>query len=174
MDKIVGCLKGFLIKIGDIVSWINVLLVLVIILQVILRYGLGEGMIALEELQWHCYALCIMVGFSYTDAKDAHVKVDLISSKFSPKANAYIELFGTLFLLIPFLIVVIDHGLEYTKTSFASMEKSPSPGGLPFRWLIKSLIPLSMFLMMLSAFSKIIRSISFIKNHNTSGESHGS
>lgn len=162
MKTIASKLRAFILSIGDIISWINVALVLVIILQVLLRYGFGEGMIALEELQWHFYAIIIMIGFSYADAKDAHVRVDLLSSKLSVKANAWIELLGVIFLLIPFLYVVFDHGLEYTKSSFQSSEVSPSPGGLPLRWLIKSLIPLSMFLMFLSALTKIIRSLDLI------------
>ncbi len=170
-------LKRFTVAIGNFISWANIILVFVILLQVFLRYGMGEGMIALEELQWHLYAVIIMIGFSYADANDAHVRVDLLSSKFSPKTNAWIEILGIVFLLIPFLIVVMDHGWEYTKVSFGSSETSPSPGGLPYRWIIKSLIPISMVLMMLSCFYKISRSIHFLmtgEHIDNSGEgSHG-
>ncbi len=167
MQKTAQIIHNFIKKIGDITSWATFILMLVILLQVVLRYGFGEGMVYLEELQWHLYAVIIMIGFSYSHVKETHVRVDVISSNFSQKTRMYIELFGLIILLIPFLIIVFDHGYEFFLDSFRNGEKSPSPGGLPMRWLVKLLIPVSMGLIMISSFGKILELIVGIKGEKS-------
>ena len=135
--------KGFL-KIWEYASWANGVLIFVIILQVFLRYCLGEGAMALEELQWHCFAVIIMLGISYADFSNSHVRVDILSQKFSPRLRKLIEALGIFLFLFPFLWIVIDHGLNFTFDSYRNGESSQNPGGLTHRWIIKSLIPLSM------------------------------
>lgn len=166
MSALANVLNRFVIKIGDYCAWANVLLIFVIILQVVLRYGFSDGMIALEEMQWHLYAVVIMIGFSYALAKDNHVRVDLVSSKFSMRTKLYIEIFGMIFLFFPFLFIMIYHGINYVESSFLSSEVSPSPGGLPLRWLIKSLIPISMLLMFMATLSHILKSITLLGEFN--------
>jgi TRAP-type mannitol/chloroaromatic compound transport system permease small subunit len=157
MEKFCDFLETIVERIGHIAMWSNGLLVLVIILQVILRYAFNHGLVALEELEWHLYAVGIMVGASYAMVKNVHIRVDLIHSKLSNKTQAIFEIFGILFLLLPFLFVIFHHSLDFVHEAWRLSERSPSPMGLPFRWIIKSFIPFSFGLMILVAVSKITK-----------------
>ena len=100
-------LDAFIRHIGHFFMWANVILIFVIILQVFLRYGLGRGLVILEEIQWHLYALGIMFGASYAMMMDSHIRVDIIHARLSAKWRLRWDLFGILFLLIPFIIIIL-------------------------------------------------------------------
>ncbi|MCK5097491.1 MAG: TRAP transporter small permease subunit, partial [Desulfobacteraceae bacterium] len=144
-------------RIGHIAMWSNGLLVFIIILQVILRYVFNNGLIALEELEWHLYAVGIMTGASYAMVKDVHIRVDLVHSRLSNKTQTIFEIFGILFLLLPFLCVIFHHSLDFVYEAWRLSERSPSPMGLPYRWVVKGLIPFGFGLMILVAMSKITK-----------------
>ena len=149
----------FVRQLGRSISWVYIILVIVIIIQVILRRGLSSGSIALEELQWHLYAIGVLFGLSYAQATDAHVRVDVFKNVYSNKAKHIIEITGICFLLLPFLYVVIYHSLDFVYESFRMSERSNAPSGLPFRWLIKTAIPISMGLLALTSISRLLREI---------------
>lgn len=155
-------LDGFILGVGHWISWANGLLVLVIVLQVVLRYGFGHGLVLLEELEWHLYALAFMCGLSYALITDAHVRVDLLSDRFSPKAKHWIEVCGILFLLLPFIAAILYHSYDFFMDSWIHNERSAAPLGLPCRWVIKGVIPLSFGLFALAALSRMIRSLQAI------------
>ena len=152
-------LDNFILRIGRFLSWANGLLILVIVLQVILRYGFGHGLVILEELEWHLYSLAFMFGLSYAIVTNAHVRVDLLYNKFFKRTQEWIEIFGTVFLLLPFIVVVIIFGLEFFNLSWVHNERSLAPMGLPWRWIIKGVIPLSFAMFALAAISRLIRAI---------------
>jgi TRAP-type mannitol/chloroaromatic compound transport system permease small subunit len=152
----------FILRIGKILSWANGILILVIVLQVFLRYGLGRGLVALEELEWHLYSLAFMCGLSYAIVTNAHVRVDLISISLAPRTREWIELLGVFFLILPFAGIVIYYGMEFWYASWIHNERSLAPMGLPWRWVIKALIPLSFGLLALAAVSRLIKAIQFL------------
>ncbi len=143
--------------IGHIVMWSNGILILIIILQVVLRYGFGRGMVILEELQWHLYALGIMIGASYALVTDSHIRVDIIQSRMSEKWKNRWELFGIIFLLLPFICVIFHQSLDFFYESYRVNESSDAPLGLPFRWIIKGVIPVSFALLILATISRAVR-----------------
>ncbi len=149
--------------IGHVVMWSNVILIGVIILQVILRYGFGRGLVILEELQWHLYAVGIMFGASYAQVLDAHIRVDIIHARLSDKWKLRWDLFGIIFLLLPFIIVIFDQSLAFTAESFRLGERSDAPLGLPWRWAIKSVIPISFGLLVVAAVSRAVRIIAQLR-----------
>jgi len=157
MEKFCDFLETIVEKIGHIAMWSNGLLVLIIIAQVILRYVFHHGLVALEELEWHLYAVGIMTGASYAMVKDVHIRVDLVHARLSNKTQAIFEIFGILFLLLPFAGVIFHHSLDFVHEAWRLNEQSPSPMGLPFRWIIKSFIPFGFGLMILVALSKITK-----------------
>lgn len=172
-DKIVNTphfcqvIDGFIRRIGQAIAWLNFLLIFNILLQVILRYAFGKGMVWLEELQWHLYGACIMFGISYGITEDAHIRLDLFHQRFSPRKKELIELFGILFLLLPLVIILFVHGLDFVESSWRVSERSESPLGLPARWLIKSVLPISMFLIILASVSRMVRSVTIIFQKKT-------
>lgn len=151
-----------LLRLGRLLSWANGLLIVVIVLQVVLRYGFGHGLVVLEELEWHLYGLAFMFGLSYALVTDAHVRVDLLQGRFSGKTRCWIEVLGTLLVLLPFIVAVIIHGYDFFLDSWAHSERSSAPLGLPFRWAIKAVIPVSFALFGIAALSKVLRCLSVI------------
>jgi len=126
-----------IVRIGDAVSWIWLALMFVIVLGVILRYVFGAGRIEVEELQWHLYAIGFLVGLSVCVSNDSHVRVDVLREHIPPRMRAWIELYGLLLLVLPFVALILIYGAPFVVTSFVRGEISPSPGGLPYRWIIK-------------------------------------
>lgn len=168
-DKLCNTTDGFIRLIGHVVMWGNGILVLVIILQVVLRYGFGRGMVVIEELQWHLYGLGIMIGASYALVSDSHIRVDIVQANMTRKWKNRWELFGLLFLLLPFAIVIFHQSLDFVHESFRVNESSDAPLGLPFRWIIKGVIPVSFALLILAAVSRVVRILSFMRKGKSDG-----
>jgi TRAP-type mannitol/chloroaromatic compound transport system permease small subunit len=148
--------------VGHTAAWLNVVLILVIITQVILRYVFHRGFVALEELQWHLYAIMIMFGLSYGIVSNSHIRLDLFHRNFSPRKKEIVELLGLLLLLMPLVVILFLHSLDFVATSYRIGERSDSPLGLPYRWIIKSIIPISMSLLAVAALSRIVRASLFL------------
>ena len=144
-------------RIGNAVSWIWVVLLVVIVCNVLLRYALSEGRIEFEEIQWHLYSVGFMVGLGYALQHDAHVRVDVLHERFQPATRAWIELYGIVLFLMPFVAMMLIYGVLFVADSFATGEVSSSPGGLPYRWAIKSVIVIGFALLGLAAFSRLTR-----------------
>jgi len=83
--------------------------------------------------------------------------VDVLHERFSPTAQAWVEFYGILLFLLPFVILVVVYSIPFVTTSFALSEISNAPGGLPFRWLIKAMLPLGFALLGLAAVSRLTR-----------------
>lgn len=146
--------------IGNVVCWSNAVLIVVIIGNVLLRYGFHSGHPALEELQWHLYALGVMMGVSYAQVTDSHVRVDVVATKLSETAIRFWEIFGILVFVFPFVFVVFWHSLDFFQESWRVNERSDAPIGLCCRWAIKAVIPVSFFLLFLAVLSRLLSNIS--------------
>jgi len=144
---------------GQAIAWVYIALIIAIISQIILRRGFHNGMIALEELQWHLYAIGVMFGMVYTQVSDAHVRVDLFHQKMSPIAKHWVEIFGLLFLAMPFIGTVFINSFDFVYEAWRVGETSDSQSGLPYRWIIKGVIPASCGLLLLAMFTRLLRSI---------------
>ena len=150
LDKIV-------LAVGNAVSWLSVVLILAIVTQVLSRYVFNVNFIALEELQWHLYAMGVMFGLSFAMANHSHVRVDIFRANFSEKTQRIIEIIGILFLMVPFIYIVIDFGWDLAAEAYRVGERSDAIEGLPHRWIIKSVIPISFFLLFLATSARFIR-----------------
>ncbi|MDO6805473.1 TRAP transporter small permease subunit, partial [Wenyingzhuangia sp. 1_MG-2023] len=106
------------IRLSQAIAWIFALLMVVILTQVMLRRGFSAGMIALEELQWHLYAIGVFAGVLYAQANNSHVRVDVLHSHFSPTTKHVVEILGLTLLLLPFLMLVFYHGLDFVYQSW--------------------------------------------------------
>jgi TRAP-type mannitol/chloroaromatic compound transport system permease small subunit len=162
-------LESLIQCIGHVVCWFNGLLVIVIVLQVLLRYVFGRGLVMLEELEWHLYAAGFLFGLSYAVTKNSNVRVDLVQRRFSKQTREWIEAIGILVLLLPFIIVIFLHSLEFTRHSWTFSEESQAPLGLPCRWIIKSIIPISFVLLAAAAVARLVRAFDVIRRKNDHG-----
>ena len=144
-------------QIGRATSYIWLVLLAVVVVNVVLRYAFSEGRIELEELQWHLYSIGFLLGMSYAYKADSHIRVDVLHERMQPRTQAWIEFYGILLFLLPFISLVLIYALPFVYSSWNLNEISPSPGGLPMRWLIKAFLPIGFFLLLLAVISRLIR-----------------
>ena len=128
----------------------------------------GEGRIEFEEIQWHLYSIGFLIGLSYAYSGDNHIRVDVLHERLSPRRKAWVELYGILLLLLPFLLLILIFSVPYVADSFRFNEVSQAPGGLPYRWLIKAMLPIGFFLLLLSTLARLTRVWSFLFLSQTS------
>lgn len=152
-------LDRFIVKVGRAAAWSNCLLIAAIILNVVMRYALGMGQVWLEEMQWHLYGFAVMIGLSYSQSMDSPIRVDILHQRFSTRTRAFWEIVGMVLFLLPWVVVMIWMGIDFWTESWRVNEGSDSPLGLPWRWLIKAVIPISFALLGVSAISRFISSI---------------
>lgn len=152
----------FIVRVGKAVSWIWIALLIVIVVNVFLRYVFGQGRIEFEEIQWHLYSIGFMLGLSYALHADAHVRVDVVHERLSPTTQAWIDLYGLILGLLPFVAMMIIYGIPFVADSLKTGEISASPGGLGGRWLIKSVLVIGFVLLGLAAISRLLRLWSFL------------
>ena len=162
-NKFSDAIDAVIRRIGHVLMWANVVVIFVIILQVVLRYGFGHGLVLLEELQWHFYAVAFMFGLPYAVMTDSHVGMDLVFEKISPKGQCRWDIFGILFLLIPFACLIFYFSLDFVYEAWRLNERSVAPQVLPWRWAIKSVMTISFALLVLAAISRLIRTLSTIR-----------
>lgn len=149
--------------IGKGASWLTLLLVLLVCFDVFARYLLGQSSAGIQELEWHIFAVIFLAAAAFTLKYDEHVRVDVIYTRFGERTKAWVNLFGTIMFLIPLCLVVIWSSHNFIINSFLMNETSPDAGGLPARYLLKSFIPLSFFLLLLEGLSLLFKSIVQIK-----------
>lgn len=150
-------IEATLDRITAALSWVWLALISVIVLAVVLRYVFSIGLIQLEELQWHLYALGFLVGLVACTTRDRHVRVDVLRERMSQRTRDWVDLYGILLLQLPFLVLVFWSALPFAADSFAVGERSASAGGLPFRWLLKSVLPLSFVLLSVATLSQLVQ-----------------
>jgi TRAP-type mannitol/chloroaromatic compound transport system permease small subunit len=154
---VVRLIDGLNDKIGHFISWLSTVLVLVVCYDVFTRYVLNISSVAVQELEWHLFAVIFLVGAAYTLKQEGHVRVDVFYSHMSPRRKALIDLFGGLVFLLPFSLLVILTSHGFVQMSWSVMETSPDPGGLPFRYLLKAMIPFGFVLVLLQGVAQTLR-----------------
>ena len=154
--------------IGNITAITMVLMIMNVCYDVIMRYFFKSGSIAMQEMEWHLFSVIILLGISFTLKEDGHVRVDLIYDKLSNKRKAMINMVGVVAFILPISLLVGIASINNAYESFLSMEQSGDPGGLPYRWVVKALIPLSFLLLIITSIGY------FIKNLNVYKGIHGS
>jgi TRAP-type mannitol/chloroaromatic compound transport system permease small subunit len=152
--------------IGQITSWLIFILVLQVAADVLFRYFFHVSSIAEQELQWHILAAIAMFGSAYTFQQKEHVRVDLFYHLYGEKTKQWMDLLIPLFIIIPFSLFVIYLSSKYVMQSYSMGEVSPDPGGLPYRYLVKSLIPIGFTLILIQGLSVMLKAITQIKGEN--------
>jgi len=159
-------LEKFFDRFSDLMGWIAGILNLAMLVNVfydsIMRYFFRSGSIALQEMEWHLFAMVFLFGIAYALKHDGHVRVDVFYDRFSPRWKAIVNIAGTALLLLPLSVLVIEGSVWYVQEAFSSGEVSGDPGGLPYRWLIKVVIPASFVFLIVSATGFVIRNINIL------------
>lgn len=156
--------------VGRGVAWVSLALVLVIFIDVVLRYLFDTSYVFVQELEWHLFAFIFLIGAGYTLLHDGHVRVDIIYQRLGTKARAWINLLGVLLFLIPGCAMVIETSWKFVLNSWNVLEGSPDPGGIPLRFIIKGMITIGFILLLLQGISLGIHSLLDILGKETEEE----
>ncbi|MBL6994853.1 TRAP transporter small permease subunit [Desulfobacula sp.] len=132
--------------------------ILVIFSNVVLRYAFNTSFVFMAELEWHVFAFIFLMGAGYTLLHEGHVRVDIFYSLMDRKKQAFINLFGVLFLLIPSCYVVLTTTIPWVIVAYKVGEVSIDPGGIPARFLLKATLPVGYFLMLIQGLLLCVRS----------------
>jgi len=160
-------LEKYFDRFSDVMGWIAGTLNLAMLINVfydsIMRYFFNSGSIALQEMEWHLFAMVFLFGIAYALKEDGHVRVDILYDRFSPRWKAVVNIGGTLLLVLPLSILVIEGSVWYVHEALTTGEISGDPGGLTHRWLIKLVIPTSFVFLIVSATGFVLHNINIFR-----------
>ncbi len=160
-------IENLIESIGTISYWIVIFMVIISAYNAIVRYlgkylGFNLSNNAFIEMQWYSFSIIFLLGGAYALKHNAHVRVDIVYHNLPDKIKTYINILGTIFFLIPFCFLIIIVSIPSVVNSWMILEGSPDPGGLP-RYPLKTLIPVSFFLLFLQGISFLIKNITHLK-----------
>ena len=158
--------------VGRGTAWITLGLVLVVFIDVVMRYLFNISFVFTQELEWHLFGFIFLIGAGYTLLHDGHVRVDIIYQQLGLKGRAWVNFCGVLLFLIPGCIMVITTSWQFAANSFAMLEGSPDPGGIPYRFIIKGCIPVGFTLLLLQGISLGLHSFLQVLGIEKSEEGH--
>ena len=156
----------FIDAVGRTVAWFAVFMAILTVVVVVLRYGFNTGSIFMQELVFYMHGAMFMLGLAYTMQHDAHVRVDIVYARFSPRRKALTNLCGHLIFLTPMSMVMFFGSLDYVVASWSILEASEEVGGIPALYLLKTVIPLAALLLMLQTCAEVLR---FFRHSSESG-----
>ncbi len=145
--------------IGKTVAWLTLFMVMLTFIIVVLRYLFDIGWVAMQEAVTYMHVIVFMLGISYTLKHDGHVRVDIIYQRCNLKTRAWIDFFGTLFLLLPFTEFIISSSWEYVKESWVIREGSMNSGGIEAVFLLKTTLIIMASLLRLQAIALLLENL---------------
>ena len=157
VERVAGAIDRAIAAIGRAAAWCCLYVVIAEFAVVVMRYALGMGSIKLQESVLYAHAGLFMLAAAWTLQVDGHVRVDIFYAQARPHARALVDLIGALLFLLPFAVVVAVLSVPYVERSWAILERSREASGLPFVYLLKTLIPLFALLIGLQGVAQVLR-----------------
>ncbi len=174
LEKTARAFDGLNEKVGSYIAWAAIVMVLMQFTVVVMRYIFGLGSIMMQESVVYLHGILFMVGAGYTLLHEGHVRVDIFYREATPRKKAIIDLFGSLFLLLPVCILISWASYQYILTTWGSLEGSRETSGIPAVFLLKSTIWIFTGLLILQGLSSAAKSFLFLVGYTrktpTSGE----
>ena len=158
--------------IGTLSALLLLLLLANVFYDVVMRYLFNDVSIGMQEMEWHLFSMVFLFGVAYTLSVDGHVRVDLVYERLDTRKRAIIDILGTVLLLWPFCFLVADYGIGFAQEAYLLGEQSGDPGGLPFRWIIKGVIPLAFICVLISSIGFMLRALSSYLGEDNGGHPH--
>ena len=148
--------------IGRMIMWLVLVTVLISAANAVMRKAFNIGSNAFLEIQWYIFAAVFMLGAGYVMLKNAHVRIDFISSRLSKRTNAWIDAIGIVVFTIPLSLIMVELGWPLFARAWSSGEVSHNAGGL-IRWPVLLLVPLGFSILILQSVSELIKRIAFLQ-----------
>ena len=149
-------------RVGQLVCWLVLAAVLISSGNALFRYVFNNSSNAWLELQWYLFSAIFLLGSGYALLHHAHVRIDIFSSRLSRRAQTWIDIFGTLFFLLPMALLILNLSFPVAVRAYVSNEMSSNSGGLPV-WPARFMIPIGFTLLILQGVSELIKRIAFLK-----------
>ena len=149
--------------IGRAMSWVLLAMVLVTFGDVVLRYAFNKSAVWTQELEWHLFAVCYLLAAGYTMLYDEHVRVDIVYSRWSKRKKAKSDFIFLFIFFFPSCLMILLTTWPFLRNSFMVNEGSPDPGGIPARWLLKSMIIVGFGLLTLQGISQAVKNFYVLK-----------
>lgn len=143
---------------GRLASWTGFALVCVMAFNVLLRYLFHTGSVAMQELEWHLMAPLSLLCIAYAIKHEGHVRVDIFYCRFPPRVKQGLDVLACL-AAIAFSAIIVKLSIGYVVQSYLIGETSPDPGGLPYRFILKAMIPLGFLLLLAQSMAATLRSL---------------
>jgi len=159
LSRLIDALNG---AIGRAVYWLVLVAVLVSSANALARYGLSAGSNAWLELQWYLFSAIFLLGGGYALREGAHVRIDLVAGRLTPRTQAWIDIVGGVAMLLPVSAIILWYGWDAFAESWRIGEVSTDAGGL-VRWPVKLLIPAGFALLILQGVSETIKRVAFLR-----------
>ena len=150
---------------GRVLSIVFLLMTVNVFYDVVMRYFFRNSSVAMQELVWHLFAIIILFGVSVALMEEGHVRVDFLYDRFSVRAKAVINIIGTVFFLLPLAFLVFYTSYDFVVDSYKIKEISENPGGLPFRYVIKAMLPLAFATLMCTALGYTAKNINLYRQN---------
>jgi len=148
---------------GYLAGVLLLLLIFNVAWDVMMRYVFHNSSIAMQELEWHIFAVIMLYGTGYALRHNAHVRVDFLYDRTNPGKQAWINILGTLLFLLPLALLVIYGSWEFVMDSYSVNEISEDPGGLTHRWIIKAQIPFAFVFLIFCAVNFLLHNINILR-----------
>ena len=155
--------------IGKVLSVLLLLMTLNVFYDVIMRYFLRNSSVAMQEMEWHLFGVIFLFGISVSLLDEGHVRVDFLYERFTVRTRAVINIIGTVFFLLPLGLLIFFGSLDFVIDAYEINEISQDPGRLPYRWLIKAMIPASFALLIVYSFGYTVKNINLYRNNGRAG-----
>lgn len=149
-------------RIGRTVMWLVLVVALVSSGNALVRYALSTSSNAWLELQWYLFATIFLLCAGYTLLHNEHIRIDVVAGRFSRRTAAWIDIFGTLFFLLPLMLFMMKLSWPAFMNAWTSGETSANAGGL-IRWPARLLIPIGLALLSAQGVSELIKRIAFLR-----------
>jgi TRAP-type mannitol/chloroaromatic compound transport system permease small subunit len=154
--RVAAAIEALVDAAGRLTMWLALAMIGLVAANVLLRYAFSVGSVWAQELEWHLLAAIIMLGMSHALQRGEDVRVDLFYGRYGPRAKWRVDL-ASLLLLLAIALIFLKLSLGYVGQAWAVGERSADPGGIPWRWAVKSLIPIGFALIALHAVAATIR-----------------
>ncbi len=148
--------------IGKYVIWLILGSTVISALNAVVRKVFNTSSNAYLEIQWYLFAASFLIAAGYTLLNGEHVKIDVVSSKLSKRAQIWIDVFGFSVFLIPFCLAILWFSIPFVIKGYNSGEMSSNAGGL-IRWPVYAMLPLGFALLLLQAVSELIKRLAFLQ-----------
>lgn len=149
---------------GKLLSITLLLMALNVFYDVIMRYFFHNSSVGMQEMEWHLFSVIILFGISVALLEEGHVRVDFLYDRYPEKRKALLNILGTIFFLLPLALLILTGSIGFVRDAYEIGEISEDPGGLPYRWIIKGMIPLSFSFLVFSAIGYVIKNINIYRH----------